>query len=71
LVSIFTVELEEDEVSDSRNDARPRGSITVPSAVSSVLLLALLLVTGGRVKAGLPCRILGVVDFKGAMMPGD
>ena len=41
-----------------------------PSA-SLELLPALLLVIGGRVWAGLPCRSLGVIGFTGAKIPGD
>jgi hypothetical protein len=68
--SPITVELEEDDVNDSRNDGRPWGSTSLPS-LSLVLLPALLLVMGGRVMAGLPCRNLGVVVFIGATMLGD
>jgi hypothetical protein len=70
LPSPFTVELDDDEVSDSRRDGRPCGS-TIGTSISFAVLPDLpLMVTGGLLTAGLPCRTLEGV-FKGAMIPGD
>jgi hypothetical protein len=66
----FTVEFEEDEVTDSCNDGNPWVS-TAKFSASVGMLPALLLVTGGRLKAGLPCRSLGVGVLEGAITPGD
>lgn len=64
-----TVELDEDEVDNSRTAARPCGS----EPKSFDMLPALLRVTGGRVRVGSACRILepGGGMRKGAISPGD
>lgn len=66
-----TVEFEEDEVNDSRTDAKPWGSIYVVSE-SLETLPARRRVTGGRVLAGLSCFALTILLGRlGIVSPGD
>lgn len=69
MLSPFTVEFEDEEVTDSRNDGKVS---TAGSSYSWGKLPSLLLVSGGRLLvAGLPCRNLGGANFNGATIPGD
>lgn len=68
--SPFTVEFEDEDVSDSRREGRPCGSTAGGSVSFALLPDRPLRVTGGLFTAGLPCRALDGV-FRGAMMPGD
>lgn len=66
-----TVELDDEEVSDSRTAASPSGSAFI-GLTPPEKLPPLLLVTGGRVCAGLPFwRNRGWVNPRGAIRPGD
>lgn len=65
-----TVELDDEDVRDSLTAARPSGSPLRTSA-SPDKLLPLRRVTGGRVRPGLPCCILGGAKRVGKTRPGD
>jgi hypothetical protein len=65
----LTVELDEDEVSDSRSAGSPFPSAATVSFSSEALPMRLL-VTGGRLWMGLPCRNRGV-PLRGTISPGD
>lgn len=65
----LTVELDEEEVSDSRSAGSPLPSV-VAASLSSEALPMRLLVTGGRLSIGLPCRKRGV-PLSGTISPGD
>lgn len=67
----LTVELDEEDVVDSRTAASPRGSLTADSG-SFVRLPVRRRVTGGRLRVGLACRALSDAAKRlGAMIPGD
>lgn len=68
--SPFTVEFDDEDVSDSLRGVRPCGSAMGASFSLALLPDRPLMVTGGRFTAGLPCRTLEGV-FRGAMIPGD
>jgi hypothetical protein len=70
LFSPFMVELDDEEVSDSRRDGRPCVSTTGASVSFALLPDRPLMLSGGLFTAGLPCRIREGV-FRGAMIPGD
>jgi hypothetical protein len=65
----LTVELDEEDVSDSRNAGSPFPA-AVTASFSSEALPIRLLVTGGRLSIGLPCRKRGV-PLRGTINPGD
>jgi hypothetical protein len=68
--SPFTVELDDEEVSDSLKGVRLCGSATGASFSFALLPDRPRMVTGGRFTAGLPCLTLEGV-FTGATIPGD
>lgn len=69
-VASRTVEVDEDEFTDSRTMERPSGSV-LSSRTSFEALPALLRVTGGLVSAGLLCLGLEAGSRIGATRPGD
>jgi hypothetical protein len=66
-----TVELEDDDVRDSRTAASPSGSALRASTSLLPALLRVTALTGGLVCAGLPCLALGGGIRMGATSPGD
>lgn len=69
-VASRTVEVDDDEFTDSLTMERPSGSVQ-SSRVSFEALPALLRVTGGLVSAGLLCLDLETGSRIGATKPGD
>jgi hypothetical protein len=69
--SPLTVEFDDDDVTDSRNEGWScETTVTLGSSLSEKLPAALL-VGGGLLMAGLPCGSRGGLIFIGAIMPGD
>jgi hypothetical protein len=62
--SPLTVEFDDEDVADSRNEGRLSTAITTSSL--SEKLPAVLLAGGGLLIAGLPCRSRGAFNFIGA-----